>query len=553
MMKLSLLRQLSSNLKKVTCLTLLISTTLGFSQSIPLGYPGLDDYLRRSQLLGKVDSSLSFMVRPLQSNLLRSTLKDSLENYLYKQIGTGSKVRKLSLLPLQVRTEFNSHYPYGWNNGSMLRSRGVQTLLSGGLHYKIGLLSVQLKPEFVFVQNQDFDGFPDSHSNFVWRTRYNRTWNRIDLPEKFGQSPLWRVLPGQSSIRVNHGAFSLGISTENIWWGPGRNHSLIMTNNAAGFTHLTLNTKKPARTSIGSFEGQFIVARLENSGIDPPIPQREITNSWLIPKHDEWRYLNGITITYQPRWVPGLFLGTSRVFQDYNDSTRIKKNYLPVFSNLWRVNDPNTSTDGSLDQLWSVFARWVLVEAQAEFYFEVGRADATWNFRDLLLSPDHSAGYIFGFSKLINLSNQNQHLEISMETIHLELAKTGTLRLEPTWYQNGRNRHGYTHRGEVLGSGIGPGSNSQFLSVSWIKDFRKVGFLAERLINDNDFYYHTFGLEEPMRNWVNLSLGVFGSWNTRRLLIEGKLQLVTSRNYQWELTENRTNFYSQINVLYHFK
>ncbi|WP_216072810.1 capsule assembly Wzi family protein, partial [Acinetobacter baumannii] len=63
-----------------------------------------------------------------------------------------------------------------------------------------------------------------------------------------------RVLPGQSSIRLSTGPVSLGISTENLWWGPGCFNALLMSNNAPGFLHLTFNTTRPVKTPIGSFE-----------------------------------------------------------------------------------------------------------------------------------------------------------------------------------------------------------------------------------------------------------------------------------------------------------
>ncbi len=44
------------------------------AQSVPVGMPVLDDYYRRMQLLGKVDSTVSFTLRPIIS---AATLKVS--------------------------------------------------------------------------------------------------------------------------------------------------------------------------------------------------------------------------------------------------------------------------------------------------------------------------------------------------------------------------------------------------------------------------------------------------------------------------------------------
>ncbi|MFK5143427.1 capsule assembly Wzi family protein, partial [Klebsiella pneumoniae] len=54
----------------------------------------------------------------------------------------------------------------------------------------------------------------------------------------------------------------MGISSENLWWGPGIYNSLLMSNNAPGFWHLTFNSRKPLKTPIGDFEWQLIGGKL---------------------------------------------------------------------------------------------------------------------------------------------------------------------------------------------------------------------------------------------------------------------------------------------------
>jgi hypothetical protein len=59
--------------------------------------------------------------------------------------------------------EYSSHHPYSRNNGSMIPNRGYQQLVSFGFHAELGPLSIQFKPESVYAENRDFEGFPDSH------------------------------------------------------------------------------------------------------------------------------------------------------------------------------------------------------------------------------------------------------------------------------------------------------------------------------------------------------------------------------------------------------
>ena len=51
---------------------------------------------------------------------------------------------------------------------------------------------------------------------------------------------------------------------------------------------------------------------------------------------------------------------------------------------------------------------------------------------------------------------------------------------------------GYTNKGEVLGSSIGPGSNSHYFSLNRIRNNEKIGISLEIIDNDNDFYHEAF-------------------------------------------------------------
>ena len=78
------------------------------------------------------------------------------------------------------------------------------------------------------------------------------------------------------------------------------------------------------KTKIGNFEWQVISGRLESSGYLPAGSDRQHAGTNIyVPKinqqgrTDDWRYLQGYTITYSPKWVPGLSLGFIRWVQMY--------------------------------------------------------------------------------------------------------------------------------------------------------------------------------------------------------------------------------------------
>ena len=55
----------------------LLTAVAADAQTIPVGMPGLDDSYRRAQLLGELDSTISFSIRPLSPGF---ALKDRFIN-----------------------------------------------------------------------------------------------------------------------------------------------------------------------------------------------------------------------------------------------------------------------------------------------------------------------------------------------------------------------------------------------------------------------------------------------------------------------------------------
>jgi len=513
------------------------------AQSLPLGTPGVEDYYRRSQLLGQLDSSVSFMVRPVMpksafgkkdvfylEDETRYNLLDADHSW-----GLDSGKFKAMLLPLSIQNQVNTHHPYGWNDGVMIPAKGLQTVLSAGIYAEYGPLTIQFRPEVVLAANTGFDTFDKDHYDVI-AARYYDFYNNIDLPARFGNSAYNRAYWGQSSIRLNYKALSFGLSTENLWWGPGMRNSLLMSNTAPGFKHLTLNTRKPISTPIGSFEGQLIAGRLESSGFGVLDPEREYYfNPLYVPKRNDWRYLSGLVVTYQPKWIPGLFLGISRTAQTYSDDLNSFGDYLPFFSRVKRVVGDESLNER--DEHSSIFMRWLWPEEHAEIYFEYGHSNSTQDLRGALLEPQQSRAYLFGLRKILPFNkSRDENIMINVEVTQMQETSPEKIKTANSWYLSKSIRHGYTNRGEVLGAGIGPGGNLQSLDVSWFKGLKRIGLQLERYVHNNDFYFYAYeDSVDPRRHWTDLSLAANGEWNYKNFIFNAKLQGIKSLNYQWYL------------------
>jgi hypothetical protein len=515
------------------------------AQSLPSNQINLEDVLRRSQVIGGKTNS-SFLMRPL---IIFDSLEMGYFQYAYPILkkDTSRFFRpEIKVLPLTMGVQLGSGNPYP-EGGKFLQAKGYQQFASGGVYGSFGPISIQFQPEFIYGQNKNY---------------YTRSLKDegIEYIEVFGQGPYSKLLLGQSSIRLNYHAFSLGASTENIWWGPGQYNSLLFSSNAFGFKHLTLNTRKPAKTFLGYFEGQLILGKLENFA------------PFVRGGKDDWRYVNGITFSYQPKWIPGLFLGASRVFQQYSSyNNNTWAYYFPIFEPFQKVNLINPSSgifnsteydDRLQSQQLTGFARLLIPKAMAEVYFEYGRRDHAVDWREFLLNPEHARAYILGFKKLISLPN-NAFLQVNGEMLQQQesiniLPRYGSAGGQ-SWATHGIAQ-GFTHRGQMLGPGVGPGSNVQTLETSWVKGIKKIGIRWERLNRHQDMYVRVFNDTSENGRWVDYSARFLGDWQWKNLIVSSSVNLIYSFNSNWNLNSKSTSgfpvgkkeFYtqSQINLIY---
>ena len=533
-------------------LGLLLSLSKLYAQSLPINSFSLDEFYRTEQLLNKSNPNLSFVIRPLYAEALKEydNLFNPTDGMKWGLSFNDSKKNEkfhYKILPIEFIQQYNSHHPEGINNGAMIPARGYQTSVSMGAYLEYGPLQIQIKPEYIYASNPSFDGFQNGYKDIVLESQYRG----IDLPERIGDGSFSNLFWGQTSLRLNYKSFALGVSNQNLWWGPGIRNSLLMTNSAPGFKHLTFNTTEPINTPIGSFEGQIVAGKLE-----------AYTRNIYLP--NDWRYLNAMVISYQPKWVPGLFFGLIRSFTVYSeDMGKSLSDYLPVFIAIGKskAGGSNEDTRGR-DQLMSMFMRWVWPESNAEIYFEYGRNDHAWNNRDLIVQLPHSNAYVFGLTKLIPIESRSDNLlRLNFEMTQLAANPTTINRNGGSWYQHGQVIHGYTHESQLLGAGIGPGSNLQTLNISWIKSFKSIGFQFERHVHNNDFWL-TY-IKDYRANWVDLSAALKGNWNYKNLVFNVNLTFVKSFNYQWVYTPDEDefwggdkwdvfNFHGKVGIMYLF-
>ena len=517
--------------KKIFAIFFLLIYFQTKGQETNVNLQGTEEDFRRTQLMGQSTISVSDMVRPYATSIYDTAFSHS---NLYKHQKKGSQTLfwgssgALGWLPVAINQQYNSKAPFGWNDASMIPAKGYQMQASLGFFMRMGPLQIKVNPEMVFAQNERFTNFSnmkiiDPAAQYL----INQFNGFIDNPENTVNGQYRKFLTGQSSISIHFKPVALSLSTENLWWGPGIWNSLVMSNNATGFTHLSFHTTQPLKTGIGFFEWQFI------SGT--PTSSQIATGSQA-----QKGYLNGAVITYQPKWIKGLTIGAIRQYLQFLKDAQTRKYYVPVFNNLFRANDADTLIWLHTKQMATVFFRYVLPNSHAELYAEYGRNDASQNLRDLIMSPEHARAYIVGAQKIFTLNRDKGFIQLQTEFTELENNNPEwTIRPQYAgWYMHTYITRGYTNEGKIIGAGIGSSSNCRNIAVQWLKANSSIGINFMQIDHDNDEYYEIFTNPAINRKWVDNVIGLRGHFycdKSNAVKLIWNLDYIRTTNDHWLL------------------
>ena len=518
--------------KAYLCLFLTSSFLYGAAQTIPISSVRVEEATRDLQLLEKIPSNYSFNNRPFVCS--KAIPLDSIYRwidsaYFDKTQLNGqllnNKWANIRILPVALLQQFNSTTPYGYNNGGFLKARGFQQLTSLGVFARFGPLQIQLQPELIWSQNNAYPITPQFGS--------------ITTPNRK------QVLPGQSNISLNVNALSVGIASVNKWYGPGINNSLLMSNNAAGFLRAYIGTNRPLVTPIGSLEftlssgwlNEDSTTAFENYAMQPT------------SKLNRTMYYNGLVISFQPKWLKGFHAGMSRAYAVsdmnsavYNNSSFVD-HYLPIFSVIEKKSILANEDQKERDQQVSLFLRCVLPKDHFEWYLEYGWNDHSVDTRDLFMGPGHSAAYLVGFKKIVPLPAQKAYVNFEVEYMRGEQLAENLVRDAGNWNWHGALQS-FTHNNQLLGSAVGPGSNTFKILSSYNKGWKRYLFSIENISNDPQYHVNSPWTDKVFGTGVDISF--------KHFIISSQLKTVVQKNYGWELNNNITNIFICLGINYLF-
>jgi hypothetical protein len=392
--------------------------------------------------------------------------------------------------------------PFSLNEGPLWAGRGWNEEATVGAFLQAGPVRLIAAPTFVSEDNNAFQVIPFPQNvkpgRSVWANPFHPLPESIDLPLRFGDRRIQRLDPGQSSLTVDVWDFATGVATENLWWGPAIKNAITISNNAPGFPHAFLQTKRPIETPLGVFDAQWIWGRLTES----PFFDFDSTNNS--------RTLNGLVFTWNPLPAAGLTVGGARLLMASTTNDRIPlSSAVDVFRLVGQPNTDTSKATGGADQIFTLFGRWVLPDAGFDAYLEWARFEEPQSFRDFLEYPGHSEAYTLGFQWARPIT-PDRAFRLQAEASYLEPDPSVSVRPVAVTYTSRAVPQGFTQRGETLGAAIGPGGSSQWLAGDLFSARWRLGAYLGRIRWDNGTLFEPI-VPQFKRQDVTLYAGLRGS------------------------------------------
>jgi len=416
---------------------------------------------------------------------------------------------EISLYTPEMFVSHNSTIPYGHNDGGLWQGKGFNQQYSLGVGIRYRNIRASFRPQLTHVENEYYILSPHRPPADV-----NRRGGQVyylDVPTRPGRKvdevrpeldsySTW--YPGESFVQVEGERLAVGVSTQQRWIGPAVFNPLLLSTNAPGFLHAYVSSMKPMPVYKGQTEFVWFWGGLRESRFFDDIPDNNL------------RFISGLSITYTPDFFKGIHVGFARVgYRKYGiHGFDLRDVFLPFYV---RDNDPDLVQGTS--RYWrpyvlmnSYFFRHVLAESNFEWYMEYGQNSFKRSLEDRLTQPNLNRAYTIGAIKRFELPRRGQFLSMIVEHTQLENNSAGAFWRErmdepgvTIWYVSDEVPQGYTHQGKILGAGIGPGSNSQTLKLTWYHGYGNLGLTLSRVAYHNDrlFKYADYYLAED--NFAN--------------------------------------------------
>ena len=427
---------------------------------------------------------------------------------------------KLKVFGPDWYNSYNTAAPFGQNDGALWQGRGYNSSLTGGVMLKAYGFEMTLKPQLCFSQNLEFELVSTTKTQNG--SEYWYWWGDCDAPQRFGDDAFWTFDWGDSDIRYNFYTFTVGFGTQAVWLGPARQNALLLSNNAPTFPKLDIGLN---RTSLYLPFLNWYLGDIEMHSWVGKLTESDYFDDDESNDHNQY---SGFTFSWSVPHIKGLTFGFNKVCMcKWGDA------YWLYYLNPFFVGNVfgkwvNTSKNINGEDCKASFTMdWLFEKVGFELFAEIGVDDYLANglkFYEYARYPFHTITYTAGFCKSFVLSSTH-NIRGELEA---EFDFTEGSRDYYNWPGNTPNfgfhyqiTQGYTNRGQWLGSGIGYGGNSQYVSFTVYSPHGYDKIFVGRNNIDN--------------NWVNYQISMGTSDNER-----------ASKWY----TAYKANFYTGVETLW---
>ncbi len=333
--------------------------------------------------------------------------------------------------------------------------------------------------------------------------------------------PLFLLDEDDSDFTTLHGTATLGIGRfslvagrDSLWWGPGHNGALIVSNNAKPFDMVRVTNPSPMLLPwlfrhLGPFRLDMFLTELE---ADRHIPEP---------------YLFGMRVNVKPR--PWLELGASRVMMyggQGQPGVGLGK-FLELFvgkgTNVYR----SQGQENVVNQIAAFDARvkipWLW---GAELYGELGGEDeaGAWIAKKALLTGLY-----------LPRIEPSGRLGLRLEYTDLNWGGNG-----PVWYRHSTYRSGYTYERHIIGHHMGGDARSYYGALEAF--LPGGGLLSSGVdVQRRGLSHHT--VQRHVQPFIALDQPIGEAW---RLTARYALDRVTNAGYT--AGQERTDHFGQVGV-----
>jgi hypothetical protein len=428
----------------------------------------LEDYLRVLQIAGRAPV-YPMSVRGLSPNELDRLVDfDGAHPW---QVRLAQRQRDgLAIRRPELRMIANSGGPRGGNDGALWSGRGLTAAAQAGFVHRRGAVTVILNPIAFWAQNASFP-LADNGRSDRQRFGHSRYFDLIDLPQRFGDSPYFRIDPGQSAVRVDLRGVAMGLSTENEIWGPAADLPLILGTNAPGIPRFFLGTASPRDIWVGHIHGRVFLGSMAQSAFS------------AMPADSGRRMGSGVVVTFSPRGLPGVEIGGSRFIHRLwpRGGPTLRDLTIPFGTLVKGVSLDSVAPDNDLG---SVFFR--VAARGAELYGEFATDDLSFAApagivaRELITEPDHISAYMVGFRR-VWAGEPAEVTSLRIEVMNSRITHLRRIRYQADMYIHLPLLQGHTHRGQLLAAPVGVGGEGIVVTADRYHRAGRWGLSASRM------------------------------------------------------------------------